>query len=217
MKKVLPVILLAVLSSCASTLITYKYEPSGHVTQKAYAQANGSLGTVLLSAKWSRTWNCGGHENAELRSIGFDLFDESNTGGDSAPDLVVNGSAWESPAYKSFAFLVKPGTYALSYVEIKIADSVSSVYYIAAERSKLTEGGEAKGGTFNVGPGEAVYIGHFGLDCTYEPTLWRYYLEDQEGFEEYVQGFREHYKYLDLKSVSYRLFQTREFGHDFTL
>ncbi len=78
-------------------------------------------------------------------------------------------------------------------------------------------GGSSKGGTFAVNAGEVVYIGHFALDCDYGPTLWRFYLEDREGFDSYIDEYKSAYPYLDLENVKYQLFSTKEFGHGFTL
>lgn len=109
--------------------------------------------------------------------------------------------------------MLEPGTYSLSYINIKVASSVKNIGYITANRSNLL----GKGGTFTVVKNEAVYIGHFGLDCTYGPTMWRYYAEDKNTFDELVSSYTSYYPYLSLSNVSYRLFSTKEFGHEFTL
>ncbi len=173
-------------------------------------------GVVLLAANWSREWNCGGFENAELRSVGFDLLPKRYADDKRSPDFVVNGSAGR-PGFMNYAFLLEPGTYAISYTKVKIARSVSDVGYYTAVRSDLFESGNPKGGTFELSAGEVVYIGHFGLDCTLQPMMWRYYAENKDSFQEFVESYKPHYPFLKLDSVRYRLFKTKEFGHDFSL
>jgi hypothetical protein len=215
--KFLAILLVSVgLIACASTLVKDDYPSTSSLTADEYAKDRSSMGVVLLGASWERTWNCGGYENAELRSIGFDLLPTQHIGDQQPPDLIINGSA-SGQGFMNYAFPVKPGKYALSYVQIKVAKSVSDVGYLKTARSVLLEGGNSKGGTFDVAAGEVVYIGHFGLDCAHAPILWRYYTEDRKDFGEFYESYRLHYPYLDLNNVQYRLFKTKEFGYDFNL
>ncbi|MCY7386506.1 MAG: hypothetical protein LH481_00310, partial [Burkholderiales bacterium] len=68
------------------------------------------------------------------------------------------------------------GEYFLTGFDVKVARSVSDVAHIKGSKENLIKDGKPIGGTFNVSPGEAVYVGHFGLDCGAEPFLWRSYL-----------------------------------------
>ena len=72
-------------------------------------------------------------------------------------------------------------------------------------------------GTFTVKAGELVYIGHFGLDCYKEPTIWRYYPEGREGFDSYKQVIKKQYPFLDVDKMEFRLFKTSKLGRDYEL
>ncbi len=212
--KILSIFVLSlVLSSCASVVVQHTYAPTGGINELEYSDSKESKGLVLLAATGKRTWGCGNYENAELRSIGFDRL-PSNKSLDSVPDLVINSS---QQGFMNLAYMLEPGTYAISYINIKVASSVSDVGYITAKRSTLLDSSMPKGGTFTVIAGESVYIGHFGLDCAYGPTLWRFYAEDRNSFNDFVAGYSSYYPYLSLGIVSYRLFSTKDFGHEFTL
>lgn len=77
--------------------------------------------------------------------------------------------------------------------------------------------GKSLGGTFDVGAGEAVYLGHFYLDCSQQPILWRYYPEGRDEFNGYLASLKKIYPALDVEKVVFRLFQTKEFGQDYKL
>lgn len=211
--RIIAILPICFLISCASVLVQHKYEGTEDVEKESYLQNAETKGVVLVTASGSRDWGCGGYENAELRSIGFD-FQPSSKAPDAAPDLVINST---TDGHLNYAFQLAPGTYGISYINIKVSRSMSDIGYTTATRSSLISDGVSKGGSFTVGEGEAVYIGHFALDCAYGPTLWRFYLEDQEGFDSYVQEFKSAYPFLNLESVKYQLFSTKEFGHDFEL
>ncbi len=204
------------LVSCASVLVKHDYDPSSSITQNSYAENFTTKGVVMLSANWSRAWNCGEFENAELRSIGFDLLPSRYNNDKNPPDFVVNGTAGE-PGYTHFAFPLDPGEYAISHIQIKAAKSVTDVGYFNYPRSKLLESDETKGGSFNVIANETVYIGHFYLDCAFEPLLWRYYIETKSEFQRYVNSFKANYPFLNTEDVKFRLFKTTEFGREFEL
>ena len=214
MKAILSITMIILLSSCTSTLIKYDFKASPSLNESQYSNSASKQGVILLSVNWERKWSCGGFENAELRSLGFDLMPESYTSDTQAPDLVLNGFGSGSINY---TFLLKPGTYAISYTSVKVAKSVNGVGYLTAHRSTLVEAGAPKGGTFDVKAGEVVYIGYFALDCTNKPMAWRYYIEEKNDFIEYIKGYETHYPSLNLGNVQYRLFKTKEFGHEFSL
>jgi len=202
------------LSSCASVLVQHTYEPTDGINEANYSETKNIKGLVLVAATGKRTWGCGNYENAELRSVGFDLMGSVN-GVASKPDLVINVS---DQGFTNYAYMLEPGTYAISYINIKVANSIKNVGYITANRSSLLDDqSKPKGGTFTVVGGEGVYIGHFGLDCAYGPTLWRYYSEDRDSFDSLVASYASHYPYISLKNISYRLFSTKNFGRNFIL
>ena len=71
--KMVAVIAIALfLEACASVLVRHDHQSSETLNESQYSQDASSKGVVLLAANWNRSWNCGGFENAELRSIGFD-------------------------------------------------------------------------------------------------------------------------------------------------
>jgi hypothetical protein len=112
--------------------------------------------------------------------------------------------------------MLDPGEYALATFAIKVA-STTDAKIENVGRARLFEGGKPIGGTFTVKPGELVYIGHFGLDCYKEPTIWRYYPGGREGFEHYKQVVKEQFPFLDVRHMQFRLFQTSRLGRDYVL
>jgi hypothetical protein len=119
--------------------------------------------------------------------------------------------------FENYAFHVEPGEYGLSRLEIKVAKSRSDVGFFKVPRSKFINDGKSLGGTFTVSAGEAVYLGHFYLDCHQQPILWRYYPEGRDGFNGYLSSVKKIYPALDVQKVVFRLFQTKEFGQDYKL
>lgn len=181
--------------------------------------ASESKGVVLLAVRWDRRWKCAGYENAQLRVIGFDKLPSTKPDDAASPDLLLDDAPLllTKPAFDNYAFLVEPGEYGLSRLEIKVARSMTDVGFFNAPRSKLLQGGQPLGGKFTVAAGEVVYLGHFYLDCYQQPTLWRYYPEGREGFKEYLASVKRMYPALDVEKVTFRLFQTKEFGRDYKL
>lgn len=207
-----------VIIACAPALVSYKHAPTEAITEDQYSNNSGKLGTIIIGVNWNRYWGCAGYENAELRSIGFDHMPSVHKNNDEVPDFVVNGAATgPDPVFIVYSYMLKPGNYALSRVSIKVARSMSEVGYMNLERSRLIDQNKPLGGSFNVSAGEVVYIGHFGLDCAYQPMLWRYYKEDKEAFEELMEKTQSYIPYVDLSDAQFRLFKTSEFGHDFNL
>lgn len=189
------------------------------LTSDAYSQSATAKGVVLFAVRWDRRWKCGGFENAQLRLIAFDKLPTSRAGEDQNADLVVADAPllMTSPKFDDYAFLLEPGEYALSGLHIKVAASESDVRIAKVGRERLIKEGNPEGGSFVVGPGEVVYIGHFYLDCLKEPILWRYYLEDRESFDAYVVKTKKKFPELDTTKVNFRLFKTPFFGRDFEL
>ena len=166
------VFLVALLASCASSI----HDGTGlssEVTAESFTQSRDLKGIVLLAVNWGRRWNCGGFENAELRSLSFDRLPVRQLADGKAADLTLEGPArlMALPAFINYALLVDPGEYASSEFNIKVARSVSDVRYWVAKRSELLKDGRPQGGSFTVAPGETVYIGNFFLDCYQRPSL----------------------------------------------
>lgn len=191
---------------------------AAEATSESYA-ANPNSGVVLLDVNWGRRWNCGGFENAELRSLGFDRVPPLKTRDDEAPDLVLEQPPGLSarPTFTNYALLVEPGEYVLSVFEMKVARSVSDAHTWDAKRSELIKDGAPQGGKFKVEPGEAVYIGNFWLDCFRRPQPWRYYTETRQDFDMHIAQYKQKYPLLRLEDVKYRLFETTRLGRPYAL
>lgn len=118
-----------------------------------------------------------------------------------------------------YALLIEPGEYALSYSELKVARSVSKVDTFALGRKELIADGNSQAGSFTVGAGEIVYVGHFAMDCIDgEPTIWRYYTMGRRGFHEFLtKDVKPKYPFLDIDAIQYRLFKTSTMGNDYEL
>lgn len=189
------------------------------LTREGYIRDGTTKGVVLLSVRWDRRWNCAGFENAQLRLLGFDLLPSKHLIDDESVDLLLDDAPliMTKPSFDNYAFLVEPGQYALSRLHIKVARSVSDVGVAKIGRNNLLKDGVPDGGTFNVEAGEIVYIGHFYIDCYREPVLWRFYIEDKEGFENYLVKQKEKIPELDISKANFRLFKSKYFGRDYDL
>jgi hypothetical protein len=208
----------AFLISCAGTQ-TIKFEATDIISQSTYLQNRDTNGDVLFDVNWGRYWGCGAHENAQLISIAFDKLPMESLANEAVPALVLHTPShlFVDPVFLNYGFSLEPGEYAISAFSIKVADSVSQIYFPTAHRENLYNDGNPIGGTFTVNASETVFIGNFYLDCTYEPILWRYYSEDRDAFEAHVAQFKSSFPFLKDNDVKFRLFKTNEFGHDFEL
>ena len=119
--------------------------------------------------------------------------------------------------YLPYAYVVDPGTYAITGFEVKIAKSQWFVQHMIGAQADLFENGVPVGGTFEVTANEVVYIGHFALDCTQETIPWRYYLKDRKEYDELVSGFRKYFPFAAALKIRFRLFETSMFGQPFSL
>jgi hypothetical protein len=132
-------------------------------SSEAYAKSRSTKGVVILAVNWSRHWNCGGYENAEIMSIGFDRLPIEESASDSSSEVFIDGPSrlMKKPVFLDYALLLDPGEYALTSFDIKVARSVRDVGHFAAKRSHLIENGKPKAGSFEVKAGEVIYIGNF--------------------------------------------------------
>ena len=121
------------------------------------------------------------------------------------------------PGSDDYAFVVEPGEYAISMIEVKAAKSVSDIGFLRKKRSQLIKEGKGVGGTFDVRPGEIVYIGHFFLSCHSGPVPWRFYLNGRPAFDEHLAKLKARVPLPDLEKAEFRLFQSSEMGNDFKL
>ena len=205
--------LLVLLAGCTSSAVTW---PKQEVTAESYRK-DTAKGFVVLSALWGRTWNCAQFANGQLWSFGFDRLPSETTADNATADVVLEGSAsYGGGPATNYVLMLDPGEYALTTFAIRLA-STTDAKIANVGRARLFEGGKPIGGTFTVKAGELVYIGHFGLDCYKEPTIWRYYPGGREGFEHYKQMVKKQYPFLDVRHMQFRLFQTSHLGRDYVL
>ncbi len=180
------------------------------------ASYKADAGVILIQVNWGRSWRCGRYENAQIHAMRFTRSPFDSAASESL-ELETPSRLAVDNKFLPYAYVVPPGEYALSGFDVKVARSESDVGHIAASKEKLLKDGKAVGGTFSVGGGEVVYIGHFGIDCGAEPFLWRYYIESRNDFERYVVGFRKKFPFLKAVPVRYRLFSTEVLGRPFEL
>jgi hypothetical protein len=214
MKSKLLVVFLSVISQ-----FSLASEPAKQFDAAVYEKTISSKAVVLISANWSRKWNCGRYENAELQFLSFDKSGLQKEFSEKA-DLIVQDESL-LPAlntYVNYAFILDPGEYQLFGFRIKLGRSLSSTQAFFGDRKNLAgRDGKSKAGSFTVGAGEVVYIGHFGLDCATAPMPWRYYPETKEDFAKYLDGIKQQFPGLPVQKVVFRLFDTSIMGTPFTM
>jgi hypothetical protein len=183
------------------------------LSEAAFRVSASSKGTVILQVNWGRYWKCGPYENAQLQRLAFRRLRE-HEGSPSTKDWELSPSSTllAKPSFEPYVMLLEPGQYALSGVRLKLARSVSDVKVADVDSSKLIVDGKAVGGSFALAAGEVVYVGHFGVDCHGEPTLWRFYVDGNQEFARYIDGFHKRFPFAKDATVTYRLFQTEHFG-----
>ena len=218
-RKYFLIILVIFLSACAGVTQPIKFSASEMISKDSYLKNKETNGVILLDINWGRRWGCGSHENAQLISMAFDKLPMQNITNEIEPHLVLHSPSrlLVDPVFLNYSFTIEAGEYAISAISIKVADSVSKVGFLTARREDLYKDGEPIGGTFNVKPGEIIYIGNFYLDCAYGPTLWRYYSNGKEAFESQIKEYQNSFPFLDVSDVKFRLFKTKEFGADYEL
>lgn len=187
-------------------------EPVG-LSESTY---KADLGVLIIQVNWGRAWKCGQFENAQLQALTFTKSPVDSPESISL-ELVTPSKLFVDNKFLPYVFVIQPGEYALTAFDVKVARSARDVAHIKGSKENLVKEGKPIGGTFTVNPGEAVYVGHFGLDCGAEPFLWRSYLDGREEFEQYIGGFRSKFPFAKHVPAQYRLFSTQLFGHPFTL
>jgi hypothetical protein len=188
-------------------------------TPESYAQSGSTNGVVILAVNWSRHWGCGEFENAEIMSIGFDRLPVKDAANEERPEVFLDGPPrlLKQPGFFDYALLLKPGEYALTSFDIKVARSITDVGFFKADRLQLLKDGKPIGGSFDVKAGEVVYIGNFYLDCNGQPMLWRYYTEGRANFKAHMNDVKQKYPCIDPDKVNFRLFRTATLGRDYEL
>jgi len=177
--------------------------------QSNYENAAGESGIILFEVNWGRRWNCAGADNAQLQQL---TFTRTADGKAATVDLRTPSRLQVDNRFIPYALLIKPGEYGLTGFDVKIAWSMTDIVHAVWNAEKA-----GYAGTFTVAPGEFVYIGHFGLDCSAEPIPWRYYIEGADEFDRYIEGFRQRFPFVGEVTVEFRLFQSTLFGTDYSL
>lgn len=184
-----------------------------------YAQTAASKAVVLMSVDWGRRWGCGQYENAQLQFLAFDRGGVQKTAPDGQWDLMVKDESI-LPSRRNFgnyAYIIEPGEYLLTGFRIKLGKSMSSVGNFFGDRKNMLENGKSKGGSFTAAAGEIIYIGHFSLDCAKAPMPWRFYLENREEFDKYLDTIQNEFPGIPKQKVQFRLFETTIMGYPFSL
>lgn len=187
------------------------------LSEETFRESGSSKGTVILQVNWGRYWKCGPYENAQLQRLAFRrLGENAESPSDKDWELSPPSTLLVKPSFEPYVMLLNPGQYALSGFRFKVAASRSDVKVADVDSSKLIVDGKPVGGSFALAAGEVVYIGHFGVDCHGEPTPWRYYIDGNQEFARYVDGFHKRFPFAKDVAVTYRLFKTEHFGqpHD---
>lgn len=207
----------AVIGVAALTFTCVVANAASPLSKRAYLNDGATRGVVLFVVDWSLNWRCGGADNAQNQAFSFQRL---SAVGDTEDRIdVTPASPLLTKLPKFYAFLVEPGEYALSAFRFKIARSASDVSVVEGNPGQLIVDGKATGGSFNVGAGEIIYVGHFGVDCNGSPQPWRFYMNGREPFDEYVSGVRKEYPFLADAPITFRLFRSpsQAFGLDYEL
>ena len=117
-----------------------------------------------------------------------------------------------APTFRNYGFILEPGTYGFTEWRIRAAESLQRVGNITATRNDLVDGTEFLGGTFNVNPGEVIYIGNFWIDCYDSPIPWRFFSEHGPDFETHLEEYLSEFKFLKSSEIQYRLLDTELYG-----
>jgi hypothetical protein len=188
------------------------------LTEKSFHELGTSKGLVILQVNWGRYWHCGRFENAQLQKLAFQRLATAEVTTLSEDWMLSpTSSLLTKPAFEPYAVFLNPGQYALSSFRLKIASSMTDVRVAEPGPSELIVGGKPLGGSFTIGAGEAIYIGHFGVDCAGEPTPWRFYIDGSREFSSYVDAFHKHFPFTKDVPIVFRLFETSTLGKPYEL
>lgn len=174
-------------------------------------------GVIIVQMNWGRYWKCGQYDNAQLQAL---TFTKSPVDSPEAVSLELETPSrlFSDNKFLPYAFVIQPGEYVLTAFDVKVARSMMDVGHFRGSKDNLIKEGKPVGGSFTVNPGEIVYVGNFGLDCSAEPFLWRYYLGGgRDEFESYIAGFRQKFPFVKNVPVQFRLFSTQLLGHPYSL
>ena len=180
-----------------------------------YRQFRNSRGTIILAVNWGRRWPCAKFDNGQLYEIDFGLDEGNGKPTDVDIKLETPSHLFVTDEFSIYGLMVDPGKYDIAGVRFKVAKSghVWKAGLTAVQlRSKFPED---QGGSFTVAAGEAIYIGHFALDCNgKDPVPWRYYSNSRAYYDQFLSAVRARHAYLKSTEVEPRLFKTHVFGND---
>jgi len=179
------------------------------LNEESFSASSGEHGVIVFEVNWGRRWSCAGADNAQLQQLTFTYTADGRA---STVDLRTPSRLQVDNRFIPYALLIEPGEYGLTGFDVKIAWSMTDIVHAVWNAEKA-----GYAGTFTIAPGEFVYIGHFGLDCSSEPIPWRYYIEGADEFERYIEGFRERFPFVGNVPVQFRLFETTLFGTEYSL
>jgi hypothetical protein len=185
------------------------------LSARAYARDMPSKGLVIFKVNWGRKWGCAHVDNAQLVRLTFSQL--PLRAASPTLDLKTPSKLFVKDEYVPYAYLIDPGTYAITAFDVMVARSQWDVVHVVGNKDQLFENENPIGGTFEVSANEIVYIGHFALDCAQETIPWRYYLKERSAFDTLVSGFRNYYPFASALPIQYRLFNTTMFGQPFSL
>jgi hypothetical protein len=172
-------------------------------------------GIVVLGVNWGRKYGCPGVANAQLLRLTFKQL--PITSSSAILDLKTPGKLLVNNKYLGVAYILDPGKYAITEISVLMAKTLNKVDELSV--GGLMDHDNPVGGTFQVEPNEAVYIGHFAMDCVQQAGAvpWRFYLTDRAAFDKYVADFKKEYPFASALPVRYRLFDSTQFGFPFSL
>lgn len=201
--------------AAAASLMAFAVHAAG-VVKLTEGSFTPEQGVVIVYINWGRTRKCGDYQNAQLLELTFRQIPLEDPAS-SHLELETPSRLKLDPKFDSYAYVVPPGEYALTNFDVRVAHSVGDVGHFIGDESNLFKEGKPSAGTFSVNAGEVVYVGHFGLDCTSQPFLWRFYPSTRSDFELLVTNLRESYPVLKDVPVTLRLFSTEMLGTPFAL
>ncbi|BFU97100.1 MAG: conserved exported protein of unknown function [Nitrospira sp.] len=211
-RRAVALVVVALLTACTSPALLPI--PKQAVPVGSYPQ-DPRKGAVVLSVNWGRALKCGTFRYAQLRGFGFDRLPLQNVVEGDVPEILIEGSPYFKESEPvNYLLAIEPGAYALTHYAIEVAASTFDVKIGTAGPAALIKDGAPLGGTFEVKEGELVYIGHFGLACDGEPSIWRDYPDDPGTFDQYKAAIKRRYDLLDVEPMQLRPFKTTLFGKD---
>lgn len=186
---------------------------AAELDKRGYQRHADTMGVILLDVNWGRQWLCGGYENAQLMSLGFERVPVEEGASEHASfELTTPSRAFAKSEFRNHGFLVEPGTYAFSSWSLKVARSVRDVGYLGRSRADMITGDNYLGGTVEVAAGEVIYIGNFFLDCLEQPIPWRYYTEGEAERAAHMAEYQRRFRFLRGQSIEFRLLDTDSYG-----